>query len=68
LASLESSKTEENLNAASVQFLLFPFTAAQIVEFRTPGTQILLGLSHPAYSHMAILPPETRNELAVDFD
>ena len=45
----------------------FPFTDAQIAAFRTPGAQVILGLSHPAYSHMAVLPEAVRAELSGDF-
>jgi len=64
----DQDRTTAEGKASSVQFVHFPFTAAQIAQFRKPGAQIVLGLSHPAYSHMAVLPPETRDELAADFD
>jgi hypothetical protein len=54
--------------ASSVQFVHFPFTADEIAAFRRPGAQVVLGLEHPAYSHMAVLPEPVRAELAGDFD
>ena len=51
-----------------MQFVHFPFTDAQIAAFRAPGAQVLLGLSHPAYTHMAGLPEAVRAELAADFE
>jgi hypothetical protein len=51
-----------------VQFVHFPFTPTQIEAFRAPGAQIVLGFSHPNYSHMAVLPETIRAELAGDFD
>ena len=41
---------------------------AQIAAFRQPGAQVILGFSHPAYSHMAVVAEATRAELAGDFD
>jgi hypothetical protein len=54
--------------ASSVQFIHFPFTKAQIEKFRAPGTQIVLGFSHPNYGHMAVVPEAVRETLAKDFD
>ena len=54
--------------ASSVQFIHFPFTAAQIGTFRRPGVEVTLGINHPAYGHIAILPEATRAALAQDFD
>lgn len=53
--------------ASSVQFVHFPFTAEQIAAFRTPGTQVIVGIAHPAYGHMAVVPEAVRQELAGDF-
>ena len=54
--------------ASSVQFIHFPFTKAQIEKFRTPGTQVVIGFSHPNYGHMAVMPETVRATLAKDFD
>lgn len=54
--------------ASSVQFIHFPFTAAQIAKFRQPGAQIIVGFSHPGYGHMVIMPEAVRAALAEDFD
>ena len=50
-----------------MQFVHFPFTKAQIAAFREPNTRVILGLSHPNYSHMAVLSEATRASLAEDF-
>ena len=50
-----------------MQFVHFPFTDAQIAAFREPGARVMLGLSHPNYSHMAVLPEAVRAELSGDF-
>lgn len=53
--------------ASSVQFLHFPFTDAQVAAFRKDGARVTFVIGHEAYSHMTILPEETRKELAADF-
>jgi hypothetical protein len=60
-------RTREDGKASSVHFLRFPLTADQIAVFRDPKTAILIGCSHPAYTHMAGLSPATRAELSRDF-
>ena len=62
-----TDRTTAEGKASSVQFVHFPFTASQIAAFRTPDAQVVLGLSHPNYSHMAVLPDAVRAELAGDF-
>ena len=54
--------------ASSVQFIHFPFTAAQVAKFRQPDTEVVLGFSHPAYGHMSVMPEATRAALAGDLD
>lgn len=61
-------RTTAEGKASSVQFIHFPFTAEQVAAFRRPGAQVVVGFSHPAYAHMAVLPGETRAALATDFD
>ena len=67
-AEADQDRTSEDGKASSVQFVHFPFTQAQIAAFRAPGTEIVLGLDHPNYRHMAVLPETVRAELADDFD
>ncbi len=67
LPEADQDRTSAEGKASSVQFVHFPFTEAQIAAFRQPGTQVILGLAHPAYSHMAVVPETTRAELAGDF-
>ncbi|MFQ5468099.1 MAG: DUF3501 family protein, partial [Kiloniellaceae bacterium] len=54
--------------ASSVQFIHFPFTDAQAAAFKRPGARVAVGLKHPHYSHMAVLPEAARAVLAEDFD
>jgi hypothetical protein len=67
-AEADQDRTTAGGKASSVQFVHFPFTPAQIAAFRQPGAQAVLGLSHPSYSHMAVIPEPVRAELARDFD
>ncbi len=68
LPEADQDRTSAEGKASSVQFVHFPLTAAQIAAFRRPGTRVTLGLSHQAYSHMAVLPESMRAALAEDFD
>jgi hypothetical protein len=60
-------RTRDDGKTSSVHFLRFPLTADQVARFRDPATQIMVGSSHEAYSHLAGLTPATRAELAKDF-
>lgn len=64
----DQDRTTEEGKASSVQFVHFPFTAAQIAKFKIPGTEVVLGLSHTNYGHRAVIPEPMRAELAKDFD
>ena len=63
--------TRENTSpegkASSVQFLRFPFTAAQVKAFKTPGAQVLVGIDHENYGHIAVMPERVRSALERDF-
>ncbi len=62
--------TRENTSpegkASSVQFLRFPFTPTQKAAFRATGTQIVVGIDHANYGHMAVMPEPVRAALAAD--
>ncbi len=64
----DQDRTTSEGKASSVQFVHFRFTPEQIARFRTPGAEVVLGLSHPNYGHMAVLPEAVRAALAADFD
>ena len=66
-AEQDQDRTTAEGKASSVQFVHFPFTKVQIAAFREPNTRVILGLSHPNYSHMAVLSEATRASLAEDF-
>lgn len=63
--------TRENTSpdgkASAVQFVRFSFTQAQKAKFRTPAAQVLCGIDHPRYGHIAIIPEAVRAALAEDF-
>ena len=67
----EPDPTRENTSsegkASAVQFIRYKFTPAQIVKFRDPGTQVLVGVDHPRYGHIAVMPDAVRAALAEDF-
>jgi len=65
---LDQDRTSAEGKASSVQFVHFRLTPAQIAAFKSPGARVLLGLSHPNYSHMAVVPEGMRAALAADFD
>ncbi|NDA47408.1 MAG: DUF3501 family protein [Alphaproteobacteria bacterium] len=67
-AEADQDRTTSDGKASSVQFVHFPFTPAQIAAFRQNGAQVILGLSHANYNHMAVLPEDVRAALAADFD
>lgn len=64
----DADRTTAEGKASSVQFVHFPFTDEQIAAFRGGSAEAVVGLSHPQYSHMAVIPPAMRQELASDFD
>lgn len=64
----DQDRTNAAGKASSVQFVHFPFTAAQIASFRDGKGNAILGFSHPRYGHMAAIPDAVRAALAKDFD
>jgi hypothetical protein len=64
----DQDRTNEAGKASSVQFVHFPFTIKQIALFRETDRQVVIGFTHPEYSHMAVMSEITRAALAEDFD
>ncbi len=66
----EADPTRENTSpegkASSVQFLRFPFSKEQKAKFKVAGTQVVAGIEHPNYGHMAVLSEAARQALADD--
>ena len=67
-AEQDVDRTNADGKASSVQFLHFSFTAAQIEAFKDLATEVVLGIRHEAYPHMAAILAASRAELAHDFD
>lgn len=64
----DQDRTTSEGKASSVQFVHLVLSPAQIAAFKAPQARVVLGLSHPNYSHMAVMPEPMRAELAKDFD
>lgn len=64
----DQDRTNAEGKASSVQFVHFSFTPAQIAKFRTSSQMVVVGMEHPNYGHMAVMPDAMRAELAGDFD
>ncbi len=67
LQETDIERTREDGKASSVQFAHFRFTPAQRRAFADPAVQVLVGVDHRDYAHMALLSPTTRAELSTDF-
>jgi hypothetical protein len=61
-------RTAEDGKTSSVHWVRFSFASAQIAAFKRGGETVILGMAHPQYGHMAVMPAEVRSELAKDFD
>ncbi len=61
-------RTTPDGKTSSVHWLRFVFTPQQITRFRGADVPAILGVAHPAYGHMAVIPAKVRTELAQDFD
>ena len=54
--------------ASSVQFVHFPLTPEAAAAFKTERAQVILGIGHENYAHMAVMPETVRAALAEDLD
>ncbi len=62
-------RTTPDGKTSSVHWVRFSFPPELVSAFRAQDFgEIVLGLSHPNYRHMAVLSPETRKALSRDFD
>ena len=52
-------RTTPGGKTSSVHWVRFRFTPDQIALFKDPNETVILGLTHPNYGHMAVVPPET---------
>lgn len=63
---LDLERTTEEGKTSSVHFLHFVLTPAQIADFKSAGTEVIVAITHPSYGHMALLPEDSRAALAAD--
>jgi hypothetical protein len=63
----DQERTRDDGKASSVQFIRFPFTAAQVAAFKGGAGDVVVGFDHANYGHMAVMPAATRAALAEDF-
>jgi Protein of unknown function (DUF3501) len=63
----DQERSRDDGKASSVQFIRFPFTAAQVAAFRGGAGEVIVGFNHPSYGHMAVMPSAVRQALAQDF-
>jgi hypothetical protein len=62
----DAERTTPDGKTASVHFLHFCFTDAQVAKFRA-AKQVVLAITHPSYGHMAIMPGAVKRALEADF-
>ncbi len=62
------ARSTESGRASSIHFLRFPFSDDQVAKFRDDGVQVVLGIGHEGYAHMAVIPESVRRDLCEDFD
>jgi len=60
-------RTTEDGKTSSVHWLRFSLTPEQIKAFKQGREQIVLGIAHDNYGHMAVVSPDSREALAQDF-
>ncbi len=60
-------RTTADGKASAVQFIHFPFTPEQAAALRDPdGSDVVIGFTHPEYSHMAVMQDVVRRQLSED--
>jgi hypothetical protein len=67
VAEEDQERSREDGKASSVQFIRFPFAAAEIAAFKGAAGDVIVGFDHPNYGHMAVMPAAVRQALAQDF-
>jgi hypothetical protein len=60
-------RTTPEGKTSSVHWLRFKFAPAQIAAFRAGTEPVVIGVAHPNYGHMAVMPAAVREALAKDF-
>ena len=62
----KEERTREDGKTSSVHFIRFALSPAQIAALKRPGERAVIGVAHPNYGHMAVIPEAMRAELAAD--
>jgi hypothetical protein len=60
-------RTTPDGKTSSIHWVRFTFSDAQVAKFKSGEGQVVLGIDHANYGHMAVMPPVVREELARDF-
>ena len=63
----DQERTDADGRASTVHFLRFPFNDHQVASFQETGAEVILGIGHMYYAHMAHFPEPVRVALAGDF-
>jgi len=63
----QDERTTAEGKTSSLHWLRFSLSKDQIEVFRSGTKRIVIGIDHPNYGHMAIVPDNVRRELARDF-
>ena len=61
-------RTTADGKASSVQFVHFRFTDTEAAGFKSGAGEAIVGVGHPNYAHMAVMPAAVRESLAADLD
>ncbi|HEY3777209.1 MAG TPA: DUF3501 family protein [Rhizomicrobium sp.] len=61
-------RTTPDGKTSSVHWVRFSFEPEDIARFRSGEGRVVIEIAHLNYGHTAVMPPETRAELAKDFD
>ncbi len=56
----DQERSREDGKASAVQFIRFPFTAAESAAFKSGAGDVVVGFDHPSYGHMAVMPEAVR--------
>lgn len=62
----DAGRTSAEGRTPAIHFLHFDFTPEQVEAFGNAGTEVVLGIGHAQYGHMAVLPTAVREELGKD--
>ena len=67
-AETDVDRTSAEGKASSVQFVHFPFSDEQAAAFMSGTGDVIVGFTHPNYTHAAGMTAQIRQALSEDFD